>query len=106
MAPPPSVPSTVQPPRMFGMPPPPLPNQSIATIGQTGAPVAGSSKIDPNQIPRPLPSSSVTVHATRQGNQANSPPVIIQSLSFKKKLLLCCENLVSSHIFLLSINLL
>ncbi|EXB73718.1 Protein transport protein Sec24-like protein [Morus notabilis] len=74
VAPPPSVPGTVQPPRMFGMPPPPLPNQSIATIGQTGAPVAGSSKIDPNQIPRPLPSSSVTVHATRQGNQANSPP--------------------------------
>lgn len=74
VAPPPSVPGTAQPPRMYGMPPPPLPNQSMTTIGQTGAPVAGASKIDPNQIPRPLPSSSVTVHATRQGNQANPPP--------------------------------
>lgn len=99
MAPPPSVPGTAQPPRMYGMPPPPLPNQSMTTIGQTGAPVAGASKIDPNQIPRPLPSSSVTVHATRQGNQANPPPVIISSISFKKKLLHCFENLVSTPIF-------
>lgn len=64
-------------PRMFGMPPP-LPNQSMTAIshsvGQTGAPVAGPSKIDPNQIPRPTPDSSVVLHETRQGNQANPPP--------------------------------
>lgn len=64
---------------MFGMPPP-LPNQSMTSVspavGQIGAPVAGASKIDPNQIPRPIPGSSVILHETRQGNQANPPPVI------------------------------
>lgn len=62
-----------QPPRMFGMPPggQSLPNQSMA-LNQ-----AGQSKIDPNQIPRLAPSASVIVHETRQGNQANPPPVII-----------------------------
>jgi protein transport protein SEC24 len=63
---------------MFGMPPP-LPNQSMTTtispaVGQTGAPMAGPSKIDPNQIPRPTPGSSVILHETRQGNQATIPP--------------------------------
>ncbi|XP_048440909.1 protein transport protein Sec24-like At4g32640 [Pyrus x bretschneideri] len=69
--------ASVQPPRMFGMPPP-LPNQSMTAIshavGQSGAPVAGPSKIDPNQIPRPIPSPSVVVYETRQGNQTNPPP--------------------------------
>ncbi|KAG6668921.1 hypothetical protein I3843_01G198300 [Carya illinoinensis] len=68
---------SVQPPRMFGMPPPPLPNQSMTAIpalSQTGAPVSGTSKIDPNQIPRPIPSSSSILYETRQGNQANPPP--------------------------------
>ncbi|XP_059451027.1 protein transport protein SEC24 C-like [Corylus avellana] len=77
MAPPPPIPGSVQPPRMFGMPPQPLPNQSMTAIpamGQTGAPVAGTSKIDPNQIPRPIPSSSPMVYETLQGNQANPPP--------------------------------
>lgn len=61
---------------MFGMPPPP-PNQSVdAMPPQTGAPLAGPSKIDPNQIPRPIPNTSVILHETRQGNQANAPPVI------------------------------
>lgn len=62
------------------MPPPPLPNQSMTTIptmGQSGAPVSGTSKIDPNQIPRPIPSSSAIVYETRQGNQANPPPVFL-----------------------------
>lgn len=81
MAPPSQFPGSVQSPRMFGMPPPPLPNQSMATIspavGQTGSPLTGSSKIDPNQIPRPVPGSSVLIHETRQGNQANPPPVFI-----------------------------
>ncbi|XP_027934886.1 protein transport protein Sec24-like At4g32640 isoform X2 [Vigna unguiculata] len=78
VAPPPPVPGPSQPPRMFGMPPP-LPNQSMTTtispaVGQTGAPMAGPSKIDPNQIPRPTPGSSVILHETRQGNQATIPP--------------------------------
>ncbi|KAM0963448.1 hypothetical protein FF1_022556 [Malus domestica] len=77
VAPPLQFPGSAQPPRMFGMPPPPLPNQSMTTIspaGQTGTPLAGSSKIDPTQIPRPIPSSSMLIHETRQGNQANPPP--------------------------------
>ncbi|KAB2617882.1 transport protein Sec24-like [Pyrus ussuriensis x Pyrus communis] len=78
LAPPSQFPGSGQSPRMFGMPPTPLPNQSMATIspavGQTGSPLTGSSKIDPNQIPRPVPGSSVLIHETRQGNQANPPP--------------------------------
>ncbi|XP_061990239.1 protein transport protein SEC24 C-like isoform X2 [Rosa rugosa] len=75
--PPPPISQSPQAPRMFGMPPP-MPNQSMTAIshavGQTGAPVAGPSKIDPSQIPRPVPDSSVVLHETRQGNQANPPP--------------------------------
>ncbi|KAK8597256.1 hypothetical protein V6N13_001894 [Hibiscus sabdariffa] len=76
---PPLIPGTTQaqPPRMFGMPQPPT-NQAMTTIppamGQPGAPLSGPSKIDPNQIPRPIPSSSPTVYETRQGNSANPPP--------------------------------
>ncbi|OIV91281.1 hypothetical protein TanjilG_01812 [Lupinus angustifolius] len=77
VVPPPPVPGPSA-PRMFSMAPP-LPNQSMTTtispvVGQTGAPMAGPSKIDPNQIPRPSPGSSVTFHETRQGNQATIPP--------------------------------
>ncbi|KAE9611541.1 putative von Willebrand factor, type A, Zinc finger, Sec23/Sec24-type, sec23/Sec24, trunk [Lupinus albus] len=76
-APPPPIPGPLA-PRMFSMPPP-LPNQSMTTtispaVGQTGAPMAGPSKIDPNQIPRPSPGSAVILHETRQGNQATIPP--------------------------------
>ncbi|XP_050372393.1 protein transport protein Sec24-like At4g32640 isoform X2 [Argentina anserina] len=75
--PPPPISQSQQAPGMFGVPPP-LPNQSMTAIshavGQTGAPVAGPSKIDPNQIPRPAPDSSVVLHETWQGNQANPPP--------------------------------
>ncbi|XP_015571531.2 protein transport protein Sec24-like At4g32640 isoform X1 [Ricinus communis] len=77
VAPTPQVPGSVQPPGMFGMAPP-LPHQSMTTIspamGQTGSSLAGPSKIDPSQIPRPIPSSTIIVHETRQGNQANPPP--------------------------------
>ncbi|KAL5768300.1 hypothetical protein ACOSQ2_015083 [Xanthoceras sorbifolium] len=77
VGPSPPIPGSVQPPRMFGMPPP-LPTQSMTTIppamGQTGAPAAASSKIDPQQIPRPIPGSSVILCDTREGNQANPPP--------------------------------
>nr|XP_043624506.1 protein transport protein Sec24-like At4g32640 isoform X2 [Erigeron canadensis] len=57
----------------------PLSNQqSMATIspamGPGGNAASGPSKIDPNQIPRPVPSSSVLQHETRQDNQANAPP--------------------------------
>jgi protein transport protein SEC24 len=65
---------------MFGMPPPLSNQQSMATIspamGPSGNVVSGPSKIDPNQIPRPVPSSSVLLHETRQANQANPPPVL------------------------------
>ncbi|KAI5587513.1 hypothetical protein BDE02_05G037700 [Populus trichocarpa] len=76
VAQPPPIPGSAQPPRMFGMPPL-LPNQMTAispVIGQTGSPLSGASKIDPNQIPRPIPGSSVILHDTRAGNQANPPP--------------------------------
>ncbi|XP_022773266.1 protein transport protein Sec24-like At4g32640 isoform X2 [Durio zibethinus] len=77
---PPLIPGSTQaqPPRMFGMPHQ-LPNQAMTTIppamGQPGAPLSGPSKIDPNQIPRPIPSSSPIVYETRQGNSANPPPI-------------------------------
>ncbi|KAJ0582740.1 hypothetical protein HanHA300_Chr04g0155421 [Helianthus annuus] len=76
--PPPPILGSGQPPRMFGMQPP-LPNQqSMATIspamGAGGSAVTGPSKIDPNQIPQPIPNPSVLLHETRQGNQANPPP--------------------------------
>lgn len=76
------LPGTMQaPPRMFGMPPPnplgqqmppipPVMGHAPLTPSQMGAP----SKIDPNQIPRPTPSSSVAQFETRQGNQASIPP--------------------------------
>ncbi|KAI3801197.1 hypothetical protein L1987_29301 [Smallanthus sonchifolius] len=75
---PPPIFGSGQPPRMFGMQPP-LPNQqAMATIspamGAGGSAVTGPSKIDPNQIPRPIPNASVLLHETRQGNQANPPP--------------------------------
>ncbi|KAL3504260.1 hypothetical protein ACH5RR_034101 [Cinchona calisaya] len=77
VAPPPPIPGSMQPPRMYGMPPPVL-SQSMASmppaLSHAGAVVAGTSKIDPNQIPRPIPSSSVLLHETRQSNQANPPP--------------------------------
>ncbi|OWM84267.1 hypothetical protein CDL15_Pgr011652 [Punica granatum] len=74
---PPSGPGSAQPPQMYGMPAH-LPNQSMTSISPgmapTGASVGGPSKIDPNQIPRPIPSSAVILHETRQSDQANPPP--------------------------------
>ncbi|WCJ18657.1 Sec23/Sec24 protein transport family protein [Euphorbia peplus] len=75
---PPPIMSGTQPPGLYAMPPPPpLPNQMTAIsplVGQPGGPMAAPSKIDPNQIPRPIPSSSVVLHDTRSQNQANPPP--------------------------------
>ncbi|KAI3709655.1 hypothetical protein L2E82_39421 [Cichorium intybus] len=77
--PPPPTSGSPQPPRMFNMQPPPLSNQqAMATIsptmGPTGPSGTGPSRIDPNQIPRPIPTSSILLHETRHGNQANPPP--------------------------------
>lgn len=71
------MPGSVQPPRMYGMPPPGTTQTmaAMSAISQTGP-----SKIDPNQIPRPLPNSSVVVHETRVGNQAAFPPVFFTLL--------------------------
>ncbi|XP_010929766.3 protein transport protein SEC24 C [Elaeis guineensis] len=77
----PPMPGTTQaPPRMFGMPPH-TPGQTMAPVPPVmgHSPLAGHqvstpSKIDPNQIPRPVPSTSVVLFETRQGNQANIPP--------------------------------
>lgn len=69
------------PPRMFGMPPPSSLGQQMPPVPPVmgHSPLSTSqiapSKIDPNQIPRPMPSSSVAQFETRQGNQANIPPV-------------------------------
>nr|KJB59250.1 hypothetical protein B456_009G246400 [Gossypium raimondii] len=77
---PPHIPGSThaQPPRMFGMPQQALPNQAMTNIppalGQPGAPMSGSSKIDPNQIPRPIPNATPIVYETRHGNSANPPP--------------------------------
>ncbi|CAH9127236.1 unnamed protein product [Cuscuta epithymum] len=72
-----AAPGSMQLPRTYGAPPP-LQSQSVASIASspshTGASVMGPSKIDPNQIPRPIPDSSVILHETRQDNQANPPP--------------------------------
>ncbi|XP_077226651.1 protein transport protein SEC24 C-like [Tasmannia lanceolata] len=76
----PLIPSSAQPPRMYGMPPPPT-NQHLPPVppimghmSASGASITGPSKIDPNQIPRPIPSSSVILFETRQNNQAGTPP--------------------------------
>ncbi|XVF31201.1 hypothetical protein REPUB_Repub16aG0125100 [Reevesia pubescens] len=74
VAPPTAVPNVVQPPRMFGIPPPQL-NQSLPpAIEQTGASLEDSWKTNLNQVPRPSPNSSIILHDTRQSNQANPPP--------------------------------
>ncbi|KAK9159454.1 hypothetical protein Syun_005795 [Stephania yunnanensis] len=69
---------SMQPPRMYGMPAP-LPNQYTVSPGMgrlpiSGAPTTVPSKIDPQQMPRPSPSSSAIIFETRQGGEANSPP--------------------------------
>lgn len=56
---------------------------TIAGMSQPGSPAAsaaappsGTSRIDPNQIPRPQPNASHVVFATRVNGQANLPPVL------------------------------
>ncbi|KAK1353434.1 Transport protein Sec24-like [Heracleum sosnowskyi] len=69
VGPPSAVPGAAPPPRMYNNMPGP---EAAASISPAMS--QGPSKIDPNQIPRPIPSSSVVFHETRQGNQANPPP--------------------------------
>lgn len=74
-------PGSMQPPTMYGIPPSSVSQQAphispgMSFPSTTGAPGSGPSRIDPNQIPRPVPSSAVTVFETRQNNQACIPPV-------------------------------
>ncbi|XP_021281643.1 protein transport protein Sec24-like At4g32640 [Herrania umbratica] len=68
-----AAPDALQPPRMFGMPPL-QPNQLSHAIDQTGTSLEGLRKSNSDQVPRPSPSSSIILHDTRQGNQANPPP--------------------------------
>nr|XP_016479832.1 PREDICTED: protein transport protein Sec24-like At4g32640 [Nicotiana tabacum] len=86
VAPPSAVPASVQPPRMFGMMPP-LSNQAEAAItpsmGYAGSALTGQSKIDSDNVPRPIPNSAVILHATRQGNQANPPPPATSDYIFR-----------------------
>jgi protein transport protein SEC24 len=46
-----------------------------------GAQVSTPSKIDPNQIPRPIAETSVVIFETRQGGQAAVPPVCVSVTS-------------------------
>ncbi|KAL5204376.1 hypothetical protein ABZP36_009247 [Zizania latifolia] len=55
-----------------GMPPPTTP--TIPYSPHAGTQVSTPSKIDPNQIPRPMAETSVTIFETRQGGQATIPP--------------------------------
>lgn len=66
----PTMSNSLQPPTMYGMP--------QSAVSHIGGPTA--SKVDPNQIPRATPSSAVILHETRQGNQANPPPVFYLEL--------------------------
>lgn len=72
---PPSLSSSLQPPTMYGMPQP-LAGQTMAAMPPAGSHMGGptASKVDPSQIPRPIPTSSAVLYETRQGNQANPPP--------------------------------
>ncbi|KAJ1256697.1 hypothetical protein BS78_K333200 [Paspalum vaginatum] len=72
----------MQPPmRMPGLPGSMQPNTlvppgtpTIPYSPHAGTQVSTPSKIDPNQIPRPMPEASVIIYETRQGGQATVPP--------------------------------
>lgn len=59
--------------------PPPMSQYLAQGLSQPGSPAsagaAGSSRIDPTQIPRPQLSSTLTTFETRMNNQAALPPV-------------------------------
>jgi protein transport protein SEC24 len=70
-----------------------IPGVQPNTIGPPGAPTmpysphAGTqvspSKIDPTQIPRPIPEASVIIYETRLGGQAAVPPVCLRAIMCK-----------------------
>jgi protein transport protein SEC24 len=74
------------PPRALSQTMPPVPpsmghpsGPGVLGMGQpgspaTGAQTSGTSRIDPNQIPRPLSTSTSLIFETRADNQANLPP--------------------------------
>lgn len=70
----PGMPAQTMPPS----PSPPMSHYLAQGISQPGSPAttsaAGSSRIDPTQIPRPQTSSTVTSFETRANNQATLPP--------------------------------
>ncbi|GJN25091.1 hypothetical protein PR202_gb12878 [Eleusine coracana subsp. coracana] len=69
----PGIPGSMPPnTRGQGMPPPGTPTMPYSP--HAGTQVSTPSKIDPNQIPRPMSESSVIIYETRQGGQANIPP--------------------------------
>ena len=67
-------PDAIQPPRILGMPL--SQSNQLSLINQAGASLEGLWRTNSNQFPRPTPSTSIILHDTRQGNQANLPPVL------------------------------
>jgi protein transport protein SEC24 len=59
-------------PQQYTAPGPPRISQPNSPLTQN--PSSGTSRIDPNQIPRPLPGATVTEFETRVNGQANLPP--------------------------------
>ncbi|XP_031479340.1 protein transport protein Sec24-like At4g32640 isoform X2 [Nymphaea colorata] len=72
--PPPNQPVPLGPPGMGHPPGTGLLGMTRAGSPVGASPMAGASKIDPTQMPRPLPTSSMITFETRQNNQANLPP--------------------------------
>lgn len=74
-------PGSIQFPTMYGIPQFPVNQQAPHTSpGMSLSSTAGAlgsdpSRIDPNHVPRPEPSSAFTLFETRQNNQACIPPV-------------------------------
>ncbi|XP_062201899.1 protein transport protein SEC24 B-like [Phragmites australis] len=62
------------PPNALGQGMPPASTPTMPYSPHAGAQISTPSKIDPNQIPRPVPESSVIIFETRQGGQAAVPP--------------------------------
>jgi protein transport protein SEC24 len=62
----------------------PPPGSVMGYSPHAGAQVGTPSKIDPNQIPRPVPSSSALAYfETRQGTVVSPPPVCLRFCSDK-----------------------
>ncbi|KAL6854252.1 hypothetical protein ACP4OV_019155 [Aristida adscensionis] len=62
------------PPNALGQGMPPISTPTMPYSPHAGAQVSTPSKIDPNQIPRPIAETSVIIFETRQGGQAAVPP--------------------------------